>query len=84
MSQPMRRDHKELLDGLVAGKLPRTLSRNSVIELLGDIGQVQAHGNDEFVFAVGSRRCFFKCPGGHNLELEEIAKRHMGVAINSA
>jgi hypothetical protein len=46
MNQPLRRDHKELLVSLVAGKLPRNLSWNSVIDLIGNIGEVQPHGND--------------------------------------
>jgi len=74
MKQPMRHDHKELLEDLVDGKLPRNLSWNSLIDLIGNIGEVQPHGNDEFVFAVGSRRCFFKRPSGHNLAVEEIAR----------
>lgn len=74
MNQPMRHDHKELLGSLVDGKLPRNLSWKSVIDLIGDIGEVQPHGNDEFVFAVGSQRCFFKRPGGHNLEVDETSR----------
>ena len=74
MKQPMRHDHKELLESLVSGKLPRNLSWDSVIDLIGNIGEVQPHGNDEVVFAVGSRRCFFKRPSGHNLAVEEIAR----------
>jgi hypothetical protein len=70
----MRRDHKELLESLVSGKLPRNLSWNSVIDLIGNIGEVQAHGNDEFIFAVGSQRSFFKRPSGHNLAVEEISR----------
>jgi hypothetical protein len=74
MNQPMRRDHKELLDSLMAGKLPRNLSWKYVIDLIGVIGEVQPHGNDEFTFAVGSQRSFFKRPSGHNLEVEEISR----------
>ncbi|MGA7833533.1 MAG: hypothetical protein WCA21_21480 [Terracidiphilus sp.] len=74
MKQPMRHDHKELLEGLVNGKLPRNLSWNSVIDLIGNVGEVQPHGNDEFIFAVGSQRCFFKRASGHNLAVEEISR----------
>ena len=72
--KPLRRDHKELLESLVGGKLPRNLSWKSVIDLIGDIGEVQPHGNDEFIFAVGSQRCFFKRPSGHSLAVEEISR----------
>jgi hypothetical protein len=54
--------------------LPRNLSWSSVIDLIGHIGDVQPHGNDEFVFAVGSQRRFFKRPSGHNLAVEEISR----------
>jgi len=72
MNEPMRRDHKELLESLVAGKLPRNLSWSSVIDLIGHIGEAQPHGNDEFAFVVGSQRSLFKRPSGHNLAVEEI------------
>ena len=74
MNQPTRHDDKELLESLVSGKLPRNLSWNSVIDLIGHIGEVQPHGNDEFIFAVGSQRSFFKRPSGHNLAVEEISR----------
>jgi hypothetical protein len=74
MNQPIRHDHKELLESLVGGKLPRNLSWASVIDLIGQIGEVQPHGNDEFVFVVGSQRSFFKRPNGHNLAVEEISR----------
>jgi hypothetical protein len=45
-----------------------------VVDLIGHIGEVQPHGNDEFVFAVGSQRCFFKRPSGHSLAVEEISR----------
>jgi hypothetical protein len=74
MSLPIRHDHEELLDSLVDGKLPRNLSWSAVIELIGQIGEVQPHGNDEFAFVVGSQRGFFKRPSTHNLEVEEISR----------
>jgi hypothetical protein len=74
MNQPLRHDHEELLESLVDGKLPRNLSWSSVIDLIGHIGEVQPHGNDEFVFVVGSQRSFFKRPSGHNLAVEEISR----------
>jgi len=74
MNEPIRRDHKELLESLISGKLPRNLSWSSGIDLIGQIGEVQQHGNDEFSFAVGSQKSLFKRPGGHNLEVEEISR----------
>ncbi len=74
MNQPTRHNHRELLGSLVGGKLPRNLSWNSVIDLIGKIGKVEAHGNDEFIFAVGSQRSFFKRPSGHNLAVEENSR----------
>src|ERR1700678_2928530 len=74
MNQPIRHHDKELLESFVGGKLPRNLSWSSVIDLIGHIGEVQPHGNDEFIFAVGSQRSFFKRPSGHNLAVEEISR----------
>src|SRR5579871_1601045 len=74
MNRHIRRDHGELLRSLVAGRLPRNLGWNSVTDLIGQIGEVQPHGNDEYVFAVGSQRCFFRRPTAHNLAVEEISR----------
>jgi hypothetical protein len=74
MNDHIRHDHEDLLDSLVGGKMPRNLSWSAVVDLIGQIGEVQPHGNDEFVFAVGSERGFFKRPGTHNLEVEEISR----------
>jgi hypothetical protein len=69
----IRHDHEELLENLVGGKLPRNLSWSAVVDLIGKIGEVQEHGNDQFVFVVGAQRGFFKRPSTHNLEVEEIS-----------
>ena len=74
MNTHIRHDHEELLESLEAGKLPRNLSWSAVVELIGKIGEVQPHGNDEFTFAVGSEQAFFKKPGAHNLDVEEISR----------
>ena len=74
MNERIRRDHKELLESLVNGKLPRNLSWSSVIDLIGQIGEVQPHGNDEFAFVVGSQASLFKRPSGHNLAVEETSR----------
>jgi hypothetical protein len=58
MNQPLSHEQKELLESLVDGKPPRNLTWKSVIDLIANIGEVQPHGNDEFIFAVGSQRCF--------------------------
>jgi len=65
---------EELLANLVGGKMPRNLSWDSTIELIGQIGEVMPHGNDEFAFIVGSQRAFFKRPSTHHLEVEEISR----------
>jgi hypothetical protein len=74
MNRPTSHNDKESLESLVGGKLPRNLSWNSVIDLIGHIGEVQPHGSDEFIFAVGAQRGFFKRPSGHNLAVEEISR----------
>jgi len=74
MSEQIRNDHEEILESLIGGRLPRNLSWSAVIDLIGQIGEVQPHGNDEFAFVVGSQRGFFKRPSTHNLEVEEISR----------
>jgi len=74
MSAHLRHDHQELLEHLIGGKLPRDLSWSSVVDLIGQIGKVEAHGNDEFRFEVGSKRELFKRGSGHNLDTEEISR----------
>ena len=74
MPAHLRRDHEELLESLVGGKLPRNLTWSAVVDLIGQIGEVQPHGNDEFTFIVGSQREVFKRASAHNLEVEEIAR----------
>jgi hypothetical protein len=74
MPAHIRRDHEELLESLVGGKLPRNLTWSAVVDLIGQIGEVKPHGNDEFTFIVGSQRELFKRPTTHNLDVEEIAR----------
>jgi hypothetical protein len=74
MSAQIRRDHEELLESLIHGKLPRNLTWSAVIDLIAQIGEVQPHGNDEFVFVVGAKREFFKRPSSHDLGVEEISR----------
>ncbi len=74
MSAHLRHDHRELLESLLSGKLPRDLSWSSVFDLIGQIGKVEPHGNDEFLFEVGSRRELFKRHSGHNFDVEEISR----------
>jgi hypothetical protein len=74
MNEHVRRDHEDLLESLVGGKLPRNLSWNAVVNLIGQIGEVQPRGNDEFAFVVGSQKGFFKRPSTHDLGVEEISR----------
>ena len=74
MNAHIRHDHEELLKSLVGGKLPRNLDWRAVVELIGQVGEVQPHGNDEFAFVVGSQRGFFKRPSSHNLDVVEISR----------
>lgn len=74
MSTHLRHDVQALLQSLIDGKLPRNLPWSDVLELIGEIGEVQPHGHDEFAFVVGTQRGFFKRPHGHDLEVEEVAR----------
>ena len=50
-------NHKlaKLHQRLLHGKLPRSLHWSDVVDLIGHLGQVKAHGGDEFAFVVGTR-----------------------------
>jgi hypothetical protein len=74
MSTHIRHDLNLLHSSLLKGKLPRNLSWADTVELIGQIGEVQPHGSDEFVFIVGTQRAFFKHPHTHELGVEEVAR----------
>jgi hypothetical protein len=74
MNAHVRNDAQVLLRSLLEGKLPRNLPWSDVVELIGQVGEVQPHGHDEFAFVVGTQRAFFKRPHTHDLEVEEVAR----------
>jgi hypothetical protein len=74
MNVHIRHNHEELLESLRYGKLPRNLTWSAVVDLIGKIGEVQAHGNDEFSFIVGSQKQLFKKPSTHDLGMDEISR----------
>jgi len=74
MSAHIRRDHEELLESLIHGKLPRNLTWSAVIDLIAQIGEVQPHGHDEFFFVVGAKRGLFNKPSSHDLGVEDISR----------
>ncbi|SRR5579871_655166 len=70
MSKHLESLHQNLLNG----KLPHNLSWSETVELVEHLGEVQPHGNDEFIFRVGSQQAFFKRPHSHDLGVEEISR----------
>jgi hypothetical protein len=70
MSKHLESLHQNLLNG----KLPHNLSWSEAVELIEHLGEVQPHGDDEFVFRVGSQRVFFKRPHTHDLGVEEVSR----------
>jgi len=70
----MSKHLESLYQSLLNGKLPHNLSWSEAVELIEDLGEVQPHGNDEFLFRVGSQRAFFKRPSTHDLGLEEVSR----------
>jgi hypothetical protein len=74
MNAHTHHEQEALIESLISGKLPRNLSWSAVVELIGQIGEVQPHGNDEFSFAVGAQRAFFKQPSTHDLDVEQISR----------
>jgi hypothetical protein len=64
----------ELHQSLLHGKLPRSLHWSDVVDLMGHLGQVQAHGGDEFAFVVGARREVFNRPRTPEIGVEEVSR----------
>jgi hypothetical protein len=69
-------NHKlaKLHESLLRGKLPRSLHWSDVVDLIGHLGQVQAHGGDELAFAVGTQREVFKRPHTPEIGVEEVSR----------
>jgi hypothetical protein len=74
MSEHLHRKFATLHQGLLNGKLPRSLHWTDIVELVGHLGQIQAHGGDEFVFAVGTQREIFKRPHTPEVGVEEVSR----------
>ena len=70
MSKHLESQYQNLLNG----KLPHNLSWSEAVALVEHLGEVQPHGDDEFVFRVGSQRVFFKKPHTHDLGVEEVSR----------
>ena len=70
----MRKHLESLYQNLLNGKLPHNLSWSEAVELVEHLGEVQPHGNDEFVFVVKGQRVFFKKPHTHDLGVEEVSR----------
>jgi len=70
----MSKHLESLYQNLLNGKLPHNLSWSEAVELVEHLGEVQPHGDDEFVFRVGSQRVFFKRPHTHDLGVEEVSR----------
>ena len=70
----MNKHLESLYQNLLNGKLPHNLSWGEAVELVDNLGEVQPHGNDEFLFRVGGQRAFFKRPHTHDLDVEEVSR----------
>lgn len=70
----MSKHLESLYQNLLGGKLPHNLSWSETVELVEHLGEVEPHGNDEFVFRVGSQRVLFKRPHTHDLGVEEVSR----------
>jgi hypothetical protein len=74
MSGHLHHKFAMLHQSLLHGKLPRSLHWSDVVELIGHLGQVEAHGGDEFVFVLGSQREVFKRPHTPEIGVEEASR----------
>ena len=70
----MSKHLESLYQNLLNGKLPHNLSWSEAVGLVEHLGEVQPHGNDEFLFRVGGQRVFFKRPHTHDLGVEEVSR----------
>ncbi len=70
----MRKHLESLYQNLLNGKLPHNLGWSETVELVEHLGEVKAHGDDEFTFRIGSERVFFKRPHTHDLGEEEVSR----------
>ena len=70
----MSKHLESLYQNLLNGKLPHNLSWSEAVELVEHLGDVQPHGDDEFMFRVGAQRAFFKKPHTHDLGVEEVSR----------
>jgi hypothetical protein len=70
----MSKHLKSLYQNLLNGKLPHNLSWSEAVELVEHLGEVQPHGDDEFVFRVGSQRVLFKRPHAHDLGIADVSR----------
>jgi hypothetical protein len=68
MNTHLDHKHELLLESLLEGSLPRNVHWSDVVELIGKVGEIEAHGGTEFAFIVGSQRAFFKRPSTHSFE----------------
>src|SRR5579885_2546987 len=74
MRRKMNKHLESLYQNLLNGKLPHNLSWGEAVELVDNLGEVQPHGNDEFLLRVGGQRVFFKRPHTHDLDVEEVSR----------
>jgi hypothetical protein len=74
MSGQLHHKFAKLHQSLLHDKLPRSLHWSDVVDLIGHLGQVQAHGGDEFAFVVGARREVFKKPHTPEIGVEEVSR----------
>jgi hypothetical protein len=72
--QAMSKHLESLYQNLLNGKLPHNLSWNEAVELVEHLGEVEPHGDDEFMFRIGRERVFFKRPHTHDLGVEEVSR----------
>ena len=70
----MSKHLESLYQNLLNGKLPHNLSWSEAVELVEHLGEVQAHGNEEFSFVVNGQSVFFKKPHAHDLGVEEVSR----------
>jgi hypothetical protein len=74
MSAHLPHRFAQLHQSLLEGKLPRSVHWSDVVDLIGHLGRVQAHGGDEFEFTVGTQRAIFKRPHSPEIGVQDMSR----------
>src|SRR5580698_4131952 len=74
MTGPLHHKLAARHQSLLHGTLPRSMHWSDIVDLVGHLGRVEAHGGDVFAFVVGTQREVFKRPHTPEVGVEEVSR----------